>query len=166
MEDLDTTSWDSLINSVMEQPFLIEKAKAVDEKLHSSSVRRSGWLRLLGNSRYYARLMCPSDNKQTTYYNWGRLMERINPLLTTPPPFKPSTKQETYMKQAPMKKVTYIYGTDILTLNSDALLDAIKKGISDKESLESVGVDSKFIKQQIEELDSMIALLVSTLDKK
>lgn len=78
---------------------------------------------------------------------------------------QPQEEKVMMNKNVPLAKVTYVYGEDINDLDKKELMTAIVKAKEEIKDLEDVGVESTYIKEQIEDLNKVITLIVKQLDK-
>lgn len=68
------------------------------------------------------------------------------------------------LSNTPYKAVEYVYGKDITTAGADELIEMIKRSKGEITSLDAAGVDSKYIKNKVKELNSAIDTMVKRLD--
>lgn len=80
-----------------------------------------------------------------------------------------NTEPETNTEEEPMSKktievITYVNGKDVNAMSKDELMEAIKKVEVYRESLTTVKTKSKYISQQVAELDETLIKLAAFLD--
>jgi len=68
------------------------------------------------------------------------------------------------LKDTPVKRVTYIYGNDIEELTAANCIAVIKSVKKQMEDLQKMGVESKYIKGQLLELNAVLGLLITRMD--
>ena len=70
------------------------------------------------------------------------------------------------LQNTPVKNITYVYGRDVNGLSKNDLMESIKRAKKEIATLKDVGVESKYIAGQIEDLEDAILLMTNKLDEE